>query len=146
MSDKAGRIRLGVGAVIFRGGNVLLVRRGKPPFLGAWSIPGGAPEFGEALEAAARREIVEETGITARLEGFLGVYEFMPAGAPDEGWSDHIVIVDYWGRWIAGEPVAGDDAAAAGFFPIDLALQMTAWEETRSAIRRAAALRADAQG
>ncbi|MBY0421408.1 MAG: NUDIX domain-containing protein, partial [Parvularculaceae bacterium] len=71
-------IRLGVGAVIFRANEVLLIRRGKPPFEGAWSIPGGAPHFGETLEAATLREVREETGVAAEIRGFLGVYEFLP--------------------------------------------------------------------
>lgn len=146
MGDKAtdgtsGAIQLGVGAVIFRGPEILLIKRGKPPFLGAWSIPGGRAHFGESLEDATLREIREETAIEARLDGFLGVYEFLPKKTPDLGWLGHVVIVDYWGEWVAGEPVAGDDAAAAGFFPLETAIGMTHWDETREAIRRAAALR-----
>lgn len=141
MNDKAQTIQLGVGAVIFKGADVLLIKRGKPPFLGAWSIPGGRPHFGEAIEAAILREIREETAIEARLDGFLGVYEFLPKRTPDKDWFGHVVIVDHWGEWLSGEPVAGDDAAAAGFFPLDSALKMTHWDETRAAIRRAAALR-----
>lgn len=145
MNDKAGGIALGVGAVIFRGGDVLLIRRGKPPFLGAWSIPGGAPRFGEALEAAALREIAEETGVAARLDSFLGVFEFLPGTSADASFNGHVVIVDYWGTWIAGAPEAGDDAAEAGFFPLGTALAMTSWDETRAAIARAAELRAAAR-
>jgi 8-oxo-dGTP diphosphatase len=141
MSDKDGIISIGVGAVVFRGDDVLLIKRGKPPFLGAWSIPGGRPEFGEALEAATLREIREETAIEARISGFLGVYEFLPKMTPDQGYLGHVVIVDYIGEWVAGEPCAGDDAAAAGFFPLEAALTMTSWDETRAAIARAAELR-----
>lgn len=141
MGDTGAKISIGVGAVIFRGADVLLIKRGKPPFLGAWSIPGGRPEFGEALEAATLREIREETGLEARLSGFLGVYEFLPKMTPDQGYHGHVVIIDYFGEWVAGEPCAGDDAAAAGFFPLDSALTMASWDETRAAIARAAELR-----
>ena len=135
-------IQLGVGAVIFRGSDVLLIRRAKPPFLGAWSIPGGKPVYGETLEAATLRELREETGVEARLDGFLGVFEFLPGTSADASFDGHVVIVDYWGAWIAGAVVAGDDAAEAGFFPLDDALAMTTWDDTRRAIARAARLRA----
>ena len=141
MAEKDGRISLGVGAVVFRGDEVLLIERGKPPFLGAWSIPGGAPHFGEALEDAVLRELREETAIEARIAAFLGVYEFLPKMSLDQGFAGHVVIIDYVAEWVSGEPVAGDDAAAAGFFPLETAVSMTNWDETRAAIRRAADLR-----
>ena len=54
---------MGVGAVILDGNWVLLVRRGQEPMKGEWSIPGGALELGETLDAAVRREVIEETGL-----------------------------------------------------------------------------------
>lgn len=141
MDDKAGGIRIGVGAVIFRGEDVLLVRRGKPPFLGAWSIPGGGLRFGETLEAATLREVREETGIEAALRGFLGVFELLPDADGEAASTRHVVLVDYWGEWREGAPVAGDDAAEAGFFPLEEALRRPGWETTRRAIARAAELR-----
>ncbi len=55
---------VGIGVVVLKPGAVLLVRRGKPPSMGAWSLPGGAQEVGETAEDAARRELLEETGVT----------------------------------------------------------------------------------
>jgi 8-oxo-dGTP diphosphatase len=57
---------VGVGAVVWRGDSVLLIRRGKPPRLGQWSLPGGAQQLGETLEEAIAREVREETGLTSR--------------------------------------------------------------------------------
>jgi 8-oxo-dGTP diphosphatase len=54
---------VGVGAVVFEADCVLLVRRGKAPLAGEWSLPGGAVELGETLEEAIIREVAEETGL-----------------------------------------------------------------------------------
>jgi 8-oxo-dGTP diphosphatase len=57
------RPQLAVSASIFRDGRILLVRRARAPGLGLWSLPGGRVEFGEPLEIALRREVMEETGL-----------------------------------------------------------------------------------
>jgi ADP-ribose pyrophosphatase YjhB (NUDIX family) len=54
---------VGIGVAVLRGDAVLLARRGRPPAMGAWSLPGGAQKLGESVEAAARRELAEETGL-----------------------------------------------------------------------------------
>jgi 8-oxo-dGTP diphosphatase len=129
-------IKIGVGAVVFRGGDALLIRRGKPPFLGQWSIPGGKIRHGEALEDAVRREVLEETGVEMRLIGLLGVFEALPGPSPD-----HFVMIDYAAEWVKGEPVAGDDAAAAEFTPLEEAARRVSWDKTRQALAMARALR-----
>ena len=57
------RPHVGVGVVVCREGRVLLIRRGKPPRIGQWSLPGGGQLLGETVEAAARRQVLEETGL-----------------------------------------------------------------------------------
>ena len=66
-------IGVGVGAVIVQDGKVLLLKRRKPPEAGCWGIQGGAVEFGETLEGAAKREVREELGIDVTLKRLLGV-------------------------------------------------------------------------
>jgi len=133
---------VGVGVVVFRGDEVLIVRRGRPPFQGQWSIPGGKLEFGERLEGAALREVQEETGVDARLIGLIGVFEAPPGVAADL--RAHMVMVDYAAEWVAGEPQAGDDAAAAEFVPIGEARGRLSWDETRRAVDMALKLRTGA--
>ncbi len=57
---------MGVAAVVLRDENILLIRRGREPLLGAWSLPGGALELGETTSEGIVREVFEETGVRAR--------------------------------------------------------------------------------
>jgi ADP-ribose pyrophosphatase YjhB (NUDIX family) len=54
---------VGIGIIVIKGEDVLLIKRGRPPAQNQWSLPGGAQELGETAEAAARRELLEETGL-----------------------------------------------------------------------------------
>lgn len=127
-----------VGVVCLRGDEVLLIRRGTPPRQGEWSLPGGRIEPGERLAEAALRELREETGVEADLIGLVDVVDGL---FPEAG--RHYVLIDYAAVWTHGEPVAGDDAAEAVFFPLEEALQRVDWSETRRIIRRASAMAAD---
>jgi 8-oxo-dGTP diphosphatase len=119
-----------VGVVCLRGQEVLLIRRGKPPRLGEWSIPGGRMEWGETVAAAALRELAEETGVEAELLGLIEVLDHIS----EHG---HAVLIDFAARWISGEPVAGDDAMEARFFPLEEACAQVTWSETERIIRAA---------
>lgn len=138
MSETAPRIRTGVGAVVFRGDEVLLIKRGKAPFKGHWSIPGGGLEFGERLEEAVAREVMEETGCTVAIEGLVYVFESLPADHGDP--AGHYIMIDYLARWTGGEPRPGDDAAEARFFPFEEGAALVQWDETRRVIRQAKAM------
>ena len=120
------------GVVCFRGGEVLLIRRGRPPRKGEWSLPGGRMEADETPAQAALRELTEETGVTARL---LGLIESVDAviGEPERLFLLH----DYAAIWTGGEPVAADDAEAAEFVPLDEAVARVSWSETARILRKA---------
>lgn len=102
--------RLAVGAVVFKNGNVLLVKRGRPPGKGNWAIPGGNVQLGESLEAAARREVLEETGIVVETGEQVYTFESIVKDE-DEKVQYHYVIVDFAAEYIEGKLEPGDDAA-----------------------------------
>jgi 8-oxo-dGTP diphosphatase len=90
---------------------VLLVRRGRPPFAGAWAMPGGFVEYGESCEAACEREVREETGLEVRVERLVAVLS-----DPERDPRGHVVSVVYQCRTVGGELQAGDDAGDARWF------------------------------
>ena len=121
-----------VGVVCLRGDEVLLIRRGKPPLEGAWSLPGGRIEWGEPVERAALRELSEETGVTAELLGLIAVVDGLFG-------ERHYVLIDYAARWVSGEPRAGDDATDARFWPLAEIGGLGLWDETVRILEMAAA-------
>src|SRR3954469_16357759 len=106
---------VGVGAVIVEKGRVLLIKRGKAPLLGEWSIPGGMLELGETLRQAAEREALEETGLVVRASELLGIFDRIVA---DEAGRHqyHYVLIDFLCEVISGELQAAGDAADAQWF------------------------------
>jgi len=108
-----------VDAVLFslRDGDlrVLLIRRKRPPFEGAWAIPGGFVEIDETLEAAARRELQEETGLTG-----IALEQLYTFGDPGRDPRGRSITVAYFAAIPAAGPNAraGDDAAEAGWWSI----------------------------
>jgi 8-oxo-dGTP diphosphatase len=124
-----GRPVLGVSALVVNDGRVLLVKRGKPPLLGYWSLPGGHVEGGETLAGAAAREVLEETGIAASNLKRIEVVEIIG----DSGAARHIVLVVFRGDG-SGTPVAGDDAAEARWVALGEIPALTMIEDTKQLI------------
>jgi len=110
--------RIGVGAVVFNGDAVLLVKRAQPPSENLWAIPGGRLEAGETLQHAAEREILEETGIV--IQAGDPIYTFDVIERDAEGrLLFHYVIVDLEATYVSGTPRAGDDAHDARWVQSD---------------------------
>jgi ADP-ribose pyrophosphatase YjhB (NUDIX family) len=101
--------KLGVSACVWRDGRVLIIQRGKPPVIGIWSLPGGHVEAGELLREAAARELLEETGISARLDQLVDVVDIIRRDA-NGGVTLHYAVACFTGSWTAGEAVAASDA------------------------------------
>jgi ADP-ribose pyrophosphatase YjhB (NUDIX family) len=101
---------LGVSVAVWRSERVLLVKRGRPPLLGKWSLPGGLVEAGETLAEAAARELGEETGVTA--DDFTAIDRAEIIVKDDDGRVDrHYVLIVFGATYRSGEAVAADDAA-----------------------------------
>ncbi|MEM7638845.1 MAG: NUDIX hydrolase [Pseudomonadota bacterium] len=129
-----------VGVVCLRGEEVLLIRRGTPPRRGEWSLPGGRIEPGEPVQVAALRELREETAVEAEIVGLVDVVDAIFNNRAGDLITRHYVLVDYAARWVAGIPVAGDDAAEARFFHQSELASLDLWDETLRVIEAAAAL------
>ena len=135
--DYPSRPFVGVGVVVLRGEQVLLIRRGKPPRLGGWSLPGGAQEVGETVHEAARREVMEETGVDIEVLGLVDVVDSIRKDG-DGRVIQHYTLVDLCAAWRAGEPKAGGDAMAAAWMPLAEISTLGLWTETDRIIRMAA--------
>lgn len=110
--------QVAVGAVVFRDGKVLLVRRAHMPGKGLWAIPGGRVNPGETLPEAARREILEETGVVINLGEVIHAFDYIERNQ-DGTLMFHYVVVDFMGEYVSGEPAAHDDALDARFMTLD---------------------------
>lgn len=130
---------VGVGVVLLRPPSddapaaVLLVRRGKPPAMGSWSLPGGAQELGETAEDAAKRELAEETGLLAGPLVLAANVDSIHRDA--EGRVQfHYTILDFAGWWQSGTPSAGSDVTDAVFAPLDDLARFELWSEAHRVI------------
>lgn len=124
---------VGIGVAVLRPGAVLLARRGRPPSLGAWSLPGGAQELGETAEAAARRELAEETGLAVGALVLAANVDSIHRD-PDGRVRYHYTILDFAARWDGGEPRVGGDITEVAWADFDRFDDFALWEEARRVV------------
>lgn len=118
---------------------MLLIRRAKPPVSDAWSLPGGHVEPGETMAAAAARELLEETGVIARLDTLVGVYDILPRDAEGRLIA-HYGLACFTGPWLSGEALAASDAAAVQWLAPERFAGVAFIPSVRAAIARAGQL------
>jgi len=129
----------GVGVVVFRNEEVLLVKRKKAPYKGQWSIPGGKQRLGETVTKAARRELMEETGVEVNELTLIDVIDIM---VPDEEGKIlyHYIVADYRAHWLSGECSPGDDAQDVQWFNLNKLGSISLLDKTRKIILKAAGI------
>ena len=100
----------GVGVVVLKGGQVLLIRRGREPGRGRWGLPGGAVELGETVAQAAEREVDEECRLEIEIRDVIEVIDRI---IPDDDGRIryHYILIDLLAEYRRGEPIASSDAS-----------------------------------
>ncbi len=124
---------IAAGVIAERGdGQIVLVLRGENPGKGLWGLPTGFMEIDETVQAAARRECLEETGLTVELGELWGVWSYHHEYKQTAG-----VLVLYAARVVAGEPRAGSDSVQTRFFALDeIPVEKLAFSTHRDALAR----------
>jgi 8-oxo-dGTP diphosphatase len=138
--DPLDRPVVGVGVVVWRGEKVLLIKRGKEPRRGQWSIPGGSQELGETVREAACREVKEETGLAIDICGLVDVIDGLIRDEKNK-LIYHYTLIDFVAHSAEGEPIAGDDAVEAGWFGTTELEALGVASETREVIRKSMELK-----
>jgi len=125
---------VGIGVAVLRDSGVLMIRRGRPPGEGAWSLPGGAQKLGETVEQAARRELAEETGLTVRTLHLAGCVDSIHAD-PGGAIRFHYTILDFCAAYAGGEARPGGDALDVAWIDRAQLDRHQVWSETQRIIR-----------
>jgi mutator protein MutT len=136
---------VGVGAIIIKGEEILLARRGKEPGYGKWSIPGGAVNLGEKLEEAVVREVCEEANLTIRVGEVVEVLERIFRD-PDGKVQYHYVLVDFLCEYLSGEGKPSSDVLEVQWVPISEIPHSPLPERTKRVIQKAFEMRQRGMG
>jgi mutator protein MutT len=127
---------IGVAAVVIENDKVALVRRGRPPAYGEWSLPGGAVELGETVEKAVIREVREEIGLEVEVLELVAILDRI--FLDKEGQVQfHYVLLDFLCRKTGGKLRASSDAISCARVPFSALDEYKLTKETREVINKA---------
>jgi 8-oxo-dGTP diphosphatase len=124
---------VGAGAVIHRRGRVLLVRRRNPPNQGKWALPWGLVELGETVQDAARREVLEETGLKVEIEGLLDAQTDIHRDS-GSGLEYHYVLIDYIATPAGGRLRLNPESSRCGWFTLAQTKRLAMSRGTRAVL------------
>ena len=127
---------VGLGAVVISPQGVLLIKRGKPPRMGAWSLPGGAQNLGETVNEGIIREVKEETGLDVKILEIIDVVDSISLDLDGRA-KYHYTLVDAFAVLTGGTLKAGSDAIEARWFSTTEIVGLNLWSETNRIIKKA---------
>ena len=119
--------KVAVIAFVKQDNRILLVQRDVEPSKGLWSMPGGFVELGENPTFALEREVLEETGLDARIDDLLDIFHY-----PDS----YVIVIAYAATVGGGDLAAGDDAAQAIWFTKEELPEQLAFKSSTNLVRR----------
>ena len=128
---------LGVGAVIFVDGRVVLIKRMYEPSAGTWTLPGGVVEVGESVQAAVAREILEETGLEVEVGPVVEVVDRIVTDGEGKV-AYHFVVIDYLCTAVHGTPAAGSDVGDVAMVEPERLESYAVTDAVRRVVARAA--------
>ena len=132
----------GVGVVVFKENNVLVIKRGNPPRKGQWSIPGGKQKLGETWQDTARRGLVDVVDAIIQDEKNNKNGDINRKSIRKKtNVAYHYTLIDCAAYWAGGSLLAGSDATEAEWWPIDRLKELQLWSETERIIKQAKSLR-----
>ena len=131
---------IGVGGAVFRGSDVLLIRRGKPPLYGAWSLPGGKVKKGENLKEALCREVKEECSIEIEVGDLVTELSYIERDKQEKV-KYHYVVFDFAAQYLSGNLARASDALQARWVAIDQLKEYNLTDKVGEVIRDGAAMK-----
>jgi 8-oxo-dGTP diphosphatase len=128
---------VGIGVVVLASNKVLMIRRANPPRQGQWSLPGGAQALGETVSDAARREVLEETGLDVEILGLVDVVDSIRSDNLGNV-QYHYTLIDFVAIATCSDiPIAGSDASEVAWMTLEKISGLELWSETNRIINLA---------